>query len=139
MRHRGFGGNPRRARSPFGQDRQTAEKNPHGNIHLSSAGALADLLCEEIKAKLGIKRARGDAFGFLERSFAGCVSDVDQREAREVGEFAVKQAIWGSSDGSVAIRRTGEYAVEYSLVKLATVAGKTRVMSDDFIAPRAAT
>ena len=92
-------------------------------------------MCEEIKAKLGIKRARGDAFGFLERSFAGCVSDVDQREAREVGEFAVKQAIWGSGDGSVTIRRTGEYAVEFSLVKLAKVAGKTRVMSDDFITP----
>ena len=114
---------------------KTAEKDPHGNIHLSSAGALADLLCEEIKAKLGIERARGDAFGFLERSFAGCVSDVDQREAREVGEFAVKQAIWGPGDGLVAIRRMGDYAVEFSLVKLAKVAGKTKVMSDDFIAP----
>jgi len=113
---------------------RTLEKDPHGNVHLSSAGALADLLCDEIKAKLGIKRARGDAFGFLERSFAGCVSDVDQREAREVGEFAVKQAIWGSGDGSVTIRRTGDYAVQYAMVKLARVAGKTKVMPDDFIA-----
>ena len=73
------------------------ETDPHGNVRLSSAGGLADLLCEEIKSKLGIERARGDAFGYLERSFAGCVSDVDQREAREVGEFAVKLAIWGAS------------------------------------------
>ena len=113
---------------------KTSETDPHGNIQLSSAGALADLLCAEIKSKLGIKRARGDAFGYLERSFAGCASDVDQREAREVGEFAVKQAIWGRGDGSVAIRRIGDYAVEYGLVKLAEVAGKTRVMDDAFIA-----
>jgi hypothetical protein len=81
------------------------EKDAHGNVQLSGTGALADLLCEEIKSKLGIKRVRGDTFGYLQRSFAGCTSDVDRREAREVGEFAVKQAIWGTGDGSVAIRR----------------------------------
>lgn len=112
-----------------------AEKDPHGNIQLASAGALADLLCEEIKSKLHITRARGDAFGFLQRSFAGCVSDVDQREAREVGEFAVKQAIWGPGDGSIAIARSGDYAVDYSVVDLAKVAGKTKIMPDAFIAP----
>ena len=84
---------------------QTVEKDAHGNVQLSGTGALADLLCEEIKSKLGIKRVRGDTFGYLQRSFAGCASDVDRREAREVGEFAVKQAIWGTGDGSVAIRR----------------------------------
>jgi len=61
-------------------------------------------------------------------------SDVDRREAREVGEFAVKQAMWGTGDGSVAIRRIGDYAVDYALVKLAEVAGKTKVMADAFIA-----
>jgi hypothetical protein len=53
-------------------------------------GALADLLCEEIKEKLKIKRVRGDTYGYLQRSFIGCTSDVDQREAREVGEKAVQ-------------------------------------------------
>ena len=113
----------------------TVEKDAHGNVQLSGTGALADLLCEEIKSKLGIKRVRGDTFGYLQRSFAGCASDVDRREAREVGEFAVKQAIWGTGDGSVAIRRIGDYAVDYALVKLAKVAGKTKVMADAFIAP----
>ncbi|MDP2132127.1 MAG: 6-phosphofructokinase [Sulfuritalea sp.] len=110
------------------------ERDAHGNIQLSGTGALADLLCDEIKAKLGIKRVRGDTFGYLQRSFMGCVSDVDQREAREVGEKAVQYAMWGDRDGSVAIKRTGFYSVDYQLVPLDSVAGKTRVMEDEFIA-----
>ncbi|UCH15931.1 MAG: 6-phosphofructokinase [Burkholderiales bacterium] len=111
------------------------ERDAHGNVQLSGSGALADLLCEEIKAKLGIKRVRGDTFGYLQRSFIGCVSDVDQREAREVGEKAVQYAMWGDRDGSVAIKRTGYYSADYELVPLSTVAGKTRVMEDELIAP----
>ena len=110
------------------------ERDAHGNIQLSGTGALADLLCDEIKSKLGIKRVRGDTFGYLQRSFMGCVSDVDQREAREVGEKAVQYAMWGDRDGSVAIKRTGFYSVDYQLVPLDSVAGKTRVMEDEFIA-----
>jgi 6-phosphofructokinase 1 len=109
------------------------ERDAHGNVQLSGTGALADLLCEEIKAKLGIKRVRGDTFGYLQRSFIGCVSDVDAREAREVGEKAVQFAMWGDRDGSVAIRRTGFYSADYVLQPLADVAGKTRVMEDEFI------
>ncbi len=110
------------------------ERDAHGNVQLSGTGALADLLCREIKNNLDIKRVRGDTFGYLQRSFMGCVSDVDQREAREVGEKAVQYAMWGDRDGSVAIKRTGFYSVDYQLVPLESVAGKTRVMEDEFIA-----
>jgi 6-phosphofructokinase 1 len=110
------------------------ERDAHGNVQLSGSGALADLLCEEIKARLGLKRVRGDTFGYLQRSFIGCVSDVDAREAREVGEKAVQHAMWGDRSGSIAIRRTGFYSVDYELVPLAEVAGKTRVMEEAFIA-----
>lgn len=110
------------------------EKDAHGNVQLSGTGALADLLCEEIKGKLGFKRVRGDTFGYLQRSFVGCVSDVDQREAREVGEKAVQYAMWGQQDGSVTIQRTGFYSVDYKLMPLESVAGKTRTMEDEFIA-----
>ncbi len=110
------------------------ERDAHGNVQLSGNGALADLLCEEIKTRLKIKRVRGDTFGYLQRSFIGCVSDVDQREAREVGEKAVQFAFHGDRDGSVAIKRTGFYSVDYELMPLAAVAGKTRVMEDEFIA-----
>ena len=104
-------------------------KDAHGNVQLSGTGALADLLCEEIKNKLGIKRVRGDTFGYLQRSFIGCVSDVDQREAREVGEKAVQYAMWGDRSGSVTIQRIGYYSVDYELAPLAAIAGKTRVMA----------
>jgi 6-phosphofructokinase len=110
------------------------EHDSHGNVQLSGNGALADLLCDEIKSKLNIKRVRGDTFGYLQRSFIGCVSDVDQREAREVGEKAVQFAMWGNRDGSVAIKRTGFYSVDYELLALDAVAGKTRFMEDEFIA-----
>jgi len=113
---------------------KTVERDAHGNVQLSGTGALADLLCDEIKDKLAIKRVRGDTFGYLQRSFLGCVSDVDQREAREAGEKAVQFAMWGDRDGSVAIKRVGDYASGFELVALETVAGKTRVMEDELIA-----
>ena len=115
----------------------TVEKDAHGNVQLSGTGALADLLCEEVKSKLGIKRVRGDTFGYLQRSFLGCVSDVDQVEAREVGEKAVQYAMWAGKNGSVAIRRVADYAADYPLIPLEEVAGKTRVMEDELIAASA--
>jgi len=114
---------------------KSVEQDAHGNVQLSGTGALADLLCDEIKDKLKIKRVRGDTFGYVQRSFIGCVSDVDQREARDVGEKAVQYAMWGDRSGSVAIKRTGFYSADYQLVPLDSVAGKTRTMEDEFIAP----
>ena len=109
------------------------ERDAHGNLQLSGSGELAGLLCDAVKEKLGISRVRGDTFGYLQRSFAGCVSDVDQREAREVGEKAVQYAMWGERDGSVVIERTGYYSVDYRLAPLEDVAGKTRTMPDEFL------
>ncbi len=117
------------------------EKDAHGNVQLSGTGALADLLCAAIRDNTDIKRVRGDTFGYLQRSFLGCVSDVDQREARAVGVEAVKFALGGAQgvkrDGSVTIHRTGEgdsYAAEYKLSPLEDIAGKTKVMADEMIA-----
>ena len=113
----------------------TVERDAHGNVQLSGTGALADLLCEAIKTRLKIKRVRGDTFGYLQRSFLGCVSPVDRREAREVGEKAVQHAVWGAADGSVTIVRQGHYAVDFVVRPLADVAGLTRTMEDSYIAP----
>ncbi len=109
------------------------EMDAHGNVQLSGTGALGDLLADEIRSKLKITRVRSDTFGYLQRSFLDCVSDVDQQEAREVGEKAAHFAIWHNLDGSISIKRTGNYSVNYSLEKLEDIAGKTRVMPDNFI------
>ncbi len=109
------------------------EKDAHGNVQLSGTGALGDLLADMVRRKLNIKRVRSDTFGYLQRSFFGCVSDVDQHEAREVGEKAAQFSIWHNQDGSITIQRTGEYSVDYRLVPLREVAGKTRHMPDEFI------
>lgn len=117
------------AQSLMGQ----TEKDPHGNIQLGG-DALAGFLTGLVKDRLGYKRVRGDTFGYVQRGFVGCVSDVDQREAREVGEKAVQYAMGGAGNGSVTIHRTGNYATDYKLSALEEIAAKTRIMPDAFIA-----
>ena len=113
------------------------ETDAHGNVQLSGTGALADLLTDSIKTNTTISRVRGDTFGYLQRSFMGCVSDVDQAEARAAGEHGVRFANELAHDGSVTLHRTGEgadYGIEFRLSPLQDVAGKTQVMADRFIA-----
>lgn len=109
-----------------------SEKDDHGNIQLSGNGALGDLLTDMVKEELGISRVRSDTFGYLQRSFAGVRSEVDAKEAREVGEMAAKFAFHGQS-GSVAIKRMANYEVDYQLVDLKKIAAKTRHMDEAFI------
>ena len=112
---------------------KSEEKDAHGNVQLSGTGALGDALADLIKKQLKIKRVRTDTFGYLQRSYLGTVSTVDAHEAREVGEKAVQFSVWHNVDGSVAIRRTGDYSVEYFLTPLATVARHTKSMPASFI------
>ncbi len=112
---------------------ENVETDMHGNVQLSGTGALGDFLVKEVKDKLNISRVRSDTFGYLQRSFLGCVSEVDQHEAREVGEKAAQFAIWDNVDGSITIKRTGDYSVDYKLVPLEMVAGKTKHMNEEFI------
>ena len=109
------------------------ERDAHGNVQLSGSGALGDLLADLIRRKAGIKRVRADTLGYLQRSFFGCVSDVDQREAREVGVKAVQFALWHNRDGSVTLHRAGDYSTRYELTPVAELAGKTRHMPAAFI------
>jgi 6-phosphofructokinase 1 len=109
------------------------ERDSHGNVQLSGSGGLGDLLARWVRESGETKRVRADTLGYIQRSFIGCVSPVDQAEAREVGEKAAQYAIWHHQDGSVAIRRVGDYAVEYFLTPLETVARDTTHMPAKYI------
>lgn len=109
------------------------ETDAHGNVQLSGTGALGDLLSQWVKDGTNIGRVRADTLGYLQRSFLGCVSDVDQREAREVGEKAAQYAIRHNLDGSVAMKRVGDYAIEYFLTPLHTVAREAAEMPKKFM------
>jgi len=109
------------------------EKDAHGNVQLSGTTSLGDLLADQLREKLKLPRVRSDTFGYLQRSFFGCVSDIDQHEAREVGERAVQMAMWNDVDGSVTIRRIGNYSVDYILERFEDIAAYTRQMPDEFI------
>ncbi|MBI5532533.1 MAG: 6-phosphofructokinase [Deltaproteobacteria bacterium] len=111
----------------------SVERDSHGNVQLSGTGALGDALGDLVKKKLKIKRVRSDTFGYLQRSFLSVVSTADANEAREVGEKAVQYSVWHNVDGSVAIRRTGDYSVDYMLTPLDTVAKATKHMPEEFL------
>jgi len=111
------------------------EKDSHGNVQLSGTGALGDLLANEIKKRTEISRVRADTFGYLQRSFPAVISDVDAREARAVGQEAVRHAVKCEENGSMAIRRKPgrSYKVYFERVPLSQVAKNTRHVPDAFI------
>ena len=115
----------------------SGERDSHGNVQLSGSGALGDMLAEEIKKRLGSKlRVRADTFGYLQRSFAGLWSEVDAREAREVGRTAARVAMAGElHHGSVVIqRRPGkEYSAAFEVTELKNVAKETRPLDPSFL------
>jgi len=112
------------------------EVDSHGNIQLSGSGALGDFLAQQIREKLQISRVRADTFGYLQRSFAGLVSEVDAKEARLAGQAAVKFATGGKfANGSTAIKRKPgkTYKTWIERTELRNVAKETRHMPDEFI------
>jgi 6-phosphofructokinase 1 len=120
---------------------ESKEVDSHGNTQLSGSGALGDQLAALIKQRLGEKlRVRADTFGYLQRSFAGVISEVDASEAREVGRTAVKVATSGEfPHGSIAILRESgaDYRARYRAVfgrtELKNVAKDTRPMEANLL------
>ena len=118
------------------------ECDSHGNVQLSGTGALADSLVNYVKDHLEKKgvvkklRARGDTFGYVQRSFPE-QSPVDREEALALGKFAAESAMSGNIDGSCAIVRESDspYKAGFRLVPLKNVAGKTRRMPGEYISP----
>jgi len=114
----------------------SVEKDAHGNVQLSGTGALGDHLSNVLKDHLGQDtRIRADTFGYLQRCFAGCVSQTDAHEARLAGRKAAELALAGERDGSIAIQRVSNnpYEVEYKRIELSDVAAKTQTLDPKYI------
>ncbi len=115
------------------------ERDSHGNVQLSGSGALGDFLADYIREKMGPKhkglRVRADTFGYLQRSFPGFASPVDQVEARQCGRKAAELAMAGDVDGSVAIKRLKgpRYKVKFVKAELKDVARLTKDMPRSYI------
>jgi len=114
----------------------SGEKDSHGNLQLSGTGALGDALSAMVKEVLPAgARVRADTFGYLQRSFPTIVSDVDAKEARDVGEFAVSHATSAAENGSIAIKRESSdpYTSSYFVTPLSTVAREATSMKPEYI------
>ncbi len=112
------------------------EYDDHGNIQLSGSGILGDFLAEKVKRKLNISRVRADTLGYSQRSFLGSASELDQREAFDIGFGAVEFSSKTSKSFSIGIkeRKTYEKKYTFNLVinSLNHIAGKTKVMPKNF-------
>ena len=102
-------------------------------MELLPGRTLARLIRERLGSKL---RVRADTFGYLQRSFADCVSESDRKEARESCQAAVQAALVGHEVASLTLKRTSDYpySIEYVPVPLQEVARKTKVMPTSWIA-----
>jgi ATP-dependent phosphofructokinase / diphosphate-dependent phosphofructokinase len=110
------------------------ERDAHGNLQLSG-GDLGLALQARIQKEFPKSRGRVDTFGYLPRGFVGAVSPVDQKEAFDIGAFAVSASADGS--GSVALQ-FADGRTDIRLVPLDAVAGRTRHMPADFLDPGSA-
>ena len=113
------------------------EKDSHGNVQMSGTGALGDYLAKCLKATGKVKRVRADTFGYLQRSFPGVASKVDQAEAFSAGAAAVKAALAGRlTKGTIAIVREDclTYKVAFAPVPIANAAKFTRSVPKEYIA-----
>ncbi|HOR26541.1 MAG TPA: 6-phosphofructokinase [Candidatus Sumerlaeota bacterium] len=113
------------------------EVDSHGNKQLSGTGALGDYLAQLVKEGFAPEkiRVRADTFGYLQRSFCGCYSETDSREAYQVGEMAVEAAVSGVKSGTISIIRAKGpgYKVSYKLSPLASVAKNTTQLPRRFL------
>ena len=98
---------------------------------------LGDFLANEVKNKLKISRVRADTLGYSQRCFLGSASEIDQKEAFEIGLKAVSFSNMHRDSFSIGIEERKiffqKYRIKFIVNKLTNIAGKTKVMPSNFI------
>ena len=112
------------------------EYDDHGNIQLSGSGMLGDFLANEVKNKLKISRVRADTLGYSQRCFLGSASEIDQKEAFEIGLKAVFFSNTYKNSFSIGLEErklfSKKYKPKFIVNKLIDIAGKTKIMPTRF-------
>ncbi len=112
------------------------EFDAHGNIQLSGSGILGDFLADQIKTKIKIPRVRADTLGYPQRCFLGSASEVDQKEAFQIGLNSVRFSYNKNESFSVGIKERdkfdGNYKIEFIKNSLHQIAGKTKKINPSF-------
>ena len=84
-----------------------------------------------MKSKLKISRVRADTLGYSQRCFLGSASEIDQKEAFEIGLKAVSFSNMHRDSFSIGIEERNffqKYKVKFIVNKLTNIAGKTKIM-----------
>lgn len=98
------------------------------------AGGIAQVLCDKITEKLGVK-ARAEKHGFLGRCSMVMQSAQDREEAIEVGRHALRLAMSGKTGYMAAIKRESSDPYRWSMteVPLENVANLEKKFPDEWI------
>ncbi|KXK62798.1 hypothetical protein AWW66_06325 [Micromonospora rosaria] len=104
-----------------------------GNHTRILLGGVSRVLAGTVGAELGVA-ARGEVLGMTQRSAGALASEVDRREATEVGRRAARLLLDRAGGVLVGLhRRPGDsYDVGYDPVPLADVAGRTRTVPEQW-------
>jgi 6-phosphofructokinase 1 len=83
-----------------------------------------------------LSRVRADTLGYPQRSFLGSTSEVDQKEAYNIGRFAVKSSNAVNFSFSAGMKErinlNKKYKIKFKINALTDVAGKTKIMTKEF-------
>ena len=83
-----------------------------------------------------ISRVRADTLGYSQRCFLGSASEIDQKEAFEIGLKAVSFSNMHRESFSIGIEErknfSQKYKVKFIVNKLNDIAGKTKIMPKKF-------
>ncbi len=116
--------------------KQQNEFDAHGNMQLSGSGILGDFLANKVKNNLKISRVRADTLGYSQRSFLGSASEVDQKEAFNIGLCSVNLSYKINGSFSVGIKErlkfNKNYKMEIQINSLDQIAGQTKIMPKSF-------
>ncbi len=107
-----------------------------GRVLYSAAPGAAAYLADRVREALHLQ-VRFIRPSLIGRDFSACVSDVDRREAWQVGQAAVDALAQGETGCMITLERISDqpYQIETGRVPLSAVAGSEKLLPPEFFDP----